>query len=297
MRALTGLLKTMRPKQWTKNIIIYAGLVFDGQLFDREPFLRVTLSFVLLCLAASAIYIVNDLVDIERDRQHPKKRNRPLPSGQLPRSLAMTAAILMPVFSVGVALLYSPRYATVLAVYIALHIAYSLILKHIVLIDILTITAGYVLRVAGGVLVIEVARFSPWLYTCTALLALFLAIGKRRQELLSLGDNATNTRPIFDHYNLPLLDDMLRIVTTSTLMAYILYTIEAPSILLAGNNLAMITVPFVLYGLFRYLYLIHVKGEGSAPDEVVLKDRPLQIALLLWGLSFVFILYVPRSLS
>jgi 4-hydroxybenzoate polyprenyltransferase len=287
----------MRPKQWTKNIIIYAGLVFDGQLFDREPFLRVTLSFVLLCLAASAIYIVNDLVDIERDRQHPKKRNRPLPSGQLPRSLAMTAAILMPVFSVGVALLYSPRYATVLAVYIALHIAYSLILKHIVLIDILTITAGYVLRVAGGVLVIEVARFSPWLYTCTALLALFLAIGKRRQELLSLGDNATNTRPIFDHYNLPLLDDMLRIVTTSTLMAYILYTIEAPSILLAGNNLAMITVPFVLYGLFRYLYLIHVKGEGSAPDEVVLKDRPLQIALLLWGLSFVFILYVPRSLS
>jgi len=297
LRALTGLLKTMRPKQWTKNIIIYAGLVFDGQLFDREPFLRVTLSFVLLCLAASAIYIVNDLVDIERDRQHPKKRNRPLPSGQLPRSLAMTAAILMPVFSVGVALLYSPRYATVLAVYIALHIAYSLILKHIVLIDILTITAGYVLRVAGGVLVIEVARFSPWLYTCTALLALFLAIGKRRQELLSLGDNATNTRPIFDHYNLPLLDDMLRIVTTSTLMAYILYTIEAPSILLAGNNLAMITVPFVLYGLFRYLYLIHVKGEGSAPDEVVLKDRPLQIALLLWGLSFVFILYVPRSLS
>jgi len=297
LRALMALLKTMRPKQWTKNIIIYAGLVFDGQLFDREPFLRVTLSFILLCLAASAIYIVNDLVDIERDRQHPKKRNRPLPSGQLPRSLATTTAVLIPVFSVGVALLYSPRYAAVLAAYIVLHVAYSLILKHVVLIDILTITAGYVLRVAGGVLVIEVARFSPWLYTCTALLALFLAIGKRRQELLSLGDNAANTRPIFDHYNLPLLDDMLRIVTTSTLLAYILYTIEAPSILLAGNNLAMITVPFVLYGLFRYLYLIHVKGEGSAPDEVVLKDRPLQLALLLWGLSFVFILYVPRSLS
>ncbi|NWG15140.1 MAG: decaprenyl-phosphate phosphoribosyltransferase [Chloroflexi bacterium] len=292
-----ALLRTMRPKQWTKNLIIYAGLVFDGQLFDRDPFIRVTVSFILLCLAASAIYIVNDLVDIERDRQHPKKRNRPLPSGQLPRSLAIAAAILMPVFSVAAALLYSPRYAAILAIYIALHIVYSLVLKHIVLIDILTITAGYVLRVAGGVLVIEVARFSPWLYTCTALLALFLAIGKRRQELLSLGDNATSTRPIFDHYNLPLLDDMLRIVTTSTLLAYILYTIEAPSILLAGNNLALITVPFVLYGLFRYLYLIHVKGEGSAPDEVLLRDRPLQVALVLWGLTFVFILYVSKTLT
>lgn len=293
LQALIGLLRTMRPKQWTKNMFIYAGLVFDGQLFNSDAFLRVTVSFVLLCLAASAVYIVNDLADIERDRQHPKKKLRPLPSGQLPVRFAVTAAVALPLISVGGALLYSWQYAIILAVYIVLHILYSVWLKHIVLIDILTITAGYVLRVAGGVVVIQVARFSPWLYACMALLALFLAIGKRRQELLSLGENAGSVRPIFKDYNLPLLDDLLRMVTTSTLIAYILYIIEAPSILLAGNKLALITVPFVTYGLFRYLYLIHVRGEGSAPDEVLLRDRPLQLALLLWGLSFVVVLYAP----
>lgn len=296
MQALIGLLRIMRPKQWTKNGLIYAGLVFDGQLFNRQSFAIVTISFVLLCLAASTIYVVNDLVDIERDRQHPRKKNRPLPSGQLPVPLAVAAAIFLPVFAVAAAALYNPRYALVLILYIALHILYSFWIKHVVLLDILTITAGYVLRVAAGVLVIQVDRFSPWLYTCTALLALFLAIGKRRQELLMLGDNANNVRPIFKQYNLPLLDDMLRMVMTSILMAYILYTIEAPSLLLAGNNLALITVPFVMYGLFRYLYLIHVKGEGSAPDEVLFRDRPLLATIILWGLTFVFILYLPRAM-
>lgn len=293
---LLGLVRTMRPKQWTKNVIIYAGIVFDGQLFVPDSMLRVTVSFVLLCLGASTVYIVNDLLDIERDRQHPKKKFRPLPSGQLPIPVAIAAAVVLPTFSLIAALLYSPRYAAILALYIALHVLYSFWLKHIVLLDLLAITAGYVLRVAGGVLVIEVDRFSPWLYTCTALLALFLAIGKRRQELLMLGENAGQMRPIFNDYNLPLLDELLRIVTTSTLLAYILYTIEAPSILLAGNNLALITVPFVLYALMRYLYLIHVRGEGSAPDEVVLQDRPLLISILLWGISFIIILYVPRAI-
>jgi 4-hydroxybenzoate polyprenyltransferase len=298
LQALIGLLKTMRPRQWTKNVIIYAGLVFDGQLFRREPFLLVTLSFILLCLAASTIYIVNDLVDIERDRQHPRKSKRPLPSGQLPVPLAVGATIILAVVSVGVAATYSLPYAAMLIFYIALHISYSLWIKHIVILDILTITAGYVLRVAAGVLVIEVARFSPWLYTCTALLALFLAIGKRRQELLTMGDNANNVRPIFKEYTLPFLDDMMRMVMTSILIAYILYTIEAPSILLAGNNLALITIPFVMYALFRYLYLIHVKGEGSAPDEVLLTDRPLLVSIILWGVTFVFILYyLPKALA
>jgi 4-hydroxybenzoate polyprenyltransferase len=284
----------MRPKQWTKNVIIYAGLVFDGQLFQPEPFILITISFFLLCLAASTIYIVNDLVDIERDRQHPKKKYRPLASGQLPVRLGIAAAILFPTIAIGGALLYKPGYAAILAAYIALNMLYSFRLKHVAIIDILVITSGYVLRVAGGVLVIEVARFSPWLYTCTALLALFLAIGKRRQELITLGDNAANVRPIFKDYNLPLLDNMLNIVTTSTLIAYILYTIEAPSPLLAGNNLALMTVPFVMYALFRYLYLIHVKGEGGAPDEVILRDHPLQAAIALWGLTFIFILYLPK---
>jgi len=292
LRSLMGLFRTMRPKQWTKNVIIYAGLVFDGQLFVPSAFARVTLSFVLLCLAASTVYIINDLVDIERDKLHPKKKYRPLPSGQLPVPLAVAAAIFLPIFAVVVSWLYSPVFAIILIIYIVINILYSFRLKHIVLVDVLTITAGYVLRVAGGALVITVVKFSPWLYAVIALLALFLAITKRRQELLALGPTAGETRPIFKEYNLALLDEMLRTVSTSTLVAYILYTIESPSILLANTKLALITVPFVLYGLFRYMYLIYVKGEGSAPDEVLLKDHPLQLAIILWGVSFIIVLYV-----
>ncbi len=288
----------MRPKQWTKNVIIYAGLVFDGQLLIPDSFFRVTVSFVLLCLAASTIYIINDLVDIERDRQHPKKKYRALPSGQLPVSVARAAAVIIPISITIIATLYSLSFSLILVIYIILNIFYSFRLKHIVLIDVMTITAGYVLRVAGGVLVIHVAKFSPWLYAVTALLALFLAISKRRQELVILADGASSARPIFKEYNLPLLDEMLRTVTTATLIAYILYTIEAPSVLLAGTNLALVTVPFVMYALFRYLYLIHVKGEGGAPDEVLLRDRPLQVSIFLWGVSFLLILYLaPKLIS
>jgi 4-hydroxybenzoate polyprenyltransferase len=286
----------MRPKQWTKNVIIYAGLVFDGQLFIPTAFARVTLSFLLLCLAASTVYIINDLVDIERDKLHPKKKSRALPSGQLPIPLAVSAAILLPTFAIFIAWLYSPIFSVILLIYIVINILYSFRLKHIVLVDVLTITAGYVLRVAGGAVVISGVKFSPWLYAVIALLALFLAITKRRQELLALGSSAGETRPIFKDYNLALLDEMLRTVSTSTLVAYILYTIESPSILLANTKLALITVPFVLYGLFRYMYLIYVKGEGSAPDEVLLTDHPLQLAIVSWGISFIIVLYIVPSL-
>jgi 4-hydroxybenzoate polyprenyltransferase len=292
LQALIGLFRTMRPKQWTKNVIVYAGLVFDGQLFIPDSVIRVTLTFVLLCIAASTVYIINDLFDIERDRQHPRKRHRPLPSGQLPVRVAVLAAIIFPVVVVTIALSYSPVFAGILVFYILLNVFYSFVLKHIVIIDVLTITSGYVLRVAAGVIVIEVARFSPWLYAVTGLGALFLAISKRRQEMVLMSDEAKTVRPIFREYNLQLLDEMLRIVMTCTLIAYILYTIEAPSILLAGNNLSLVTVPFVIYALFRYLYIIHVRGEGSAPDEVLLQDRPLQISIILWGLTFVVILYL-----
>ena len=294
MQALIGLLRTMRPRQWTKNGIIYAGLVFDGQLLIGDSFLRVTVSFLLLCLISSTIYIINDLVDIESDRQHPRKRKRALPSGQLPIPAAIAAAIILPVVCIGGALLYSWQFAVVLIGYLLLHLLYSFRLKHVVILDVLSITAGFVLRVAAGVVVIQVARFSPWLYACAGMLALFLAIGKRRQELLELAEQAGSIRIIFKHYNLALLDEMLRMSMIITMMSYILYSIEAPSVLLAGTNLALLTVPFVLYGMFRYLYLIHVKGEGNAPDEVLLKDRPLQLTLLMWGVTFVLILYLPH---
>lgn len=297
LQPIIGLIRTMRPRQWTKNAIIYAGLVFDGQLFNGEAFARVTLSFFLLCLISSTVYIVNDLVDIESDRQHPVKKNRALPSGRLPIPLAIIAAIVLPAASVLIALSYSIPFAAVLIIYLVLQLLYSFWLKRVVILDVLVVAAGFVLRVTAGVVVIEVARFSPWLYACTALLALFLIIGKRRQELLQLADKAGSVRITLRQYNLPLLDDMLRMVMTGTLIAYLLYTIEEPSELLQGSNLALLTVPFVVYGVFRYLYLMHVKGDGSAPDEVLLKDRPIQIAILLWALTFVLILYLPHLTS
>ncbi len=296
MQLLINFIRAMRLRQWTKNAIIYGGIVFDGQLFILDSFLRVTVSFILLCLVSSAVYVINDLMDIESDRQHPKKRFRVIASGALPIPAARVGALLLILISTGGAALYSPGLAVLLLAYLFLHVLYSWKLKHIVILDVLSVAAGFVLRVAAGVVVVHVQAFSPWLYACTALLALFLIIGKRRQELLELGNDAGSIRVTLDSYNLPLLDDMLRMVMTSTLIAYLLYTIEAPSVLLAGTKLALLTVPFVLYALWRYLYLIHVNGEGSAPDEVLLRDRPLQISILLWGLTFVAILYFPRVL-
>ncbi len=293
MQPIVGLIKTMRPRQWTKNVIVYAGLVFDGQAFNPESFLRVTAAFLLLCLISGSVYIINDLSDLESDRQHPTKRKRPLASGKVPLGLARAAAVIIPIGAFVLAALFSPPFAIVAFTYFLLQLLYSFWLKRVVILDVLTVMMGFVLRVLAGVVVIQVAQFSPWLYASTALLALFLIVGKRRQELLQLAEQAGSLRVTLRHYNLPLLDDMLRMVMTGTLITYLLYTIEAPSILLAGTNLALLTVPFVLYGVFRYLYLIHVKGEGSAPDEVLFKDRPLQIAIGLWGVTFLAILYLP----
>jgi 4-hydroxybenzoate polyprenyltransferase len=290
LQALIGLIRTMRPRQWTKNLLfVFPAIIFDGQLFVPAAFARVFISFVLLCLISGTVYIINDLVDLESDRQHPRKRFRPLPSGQLPVPVALAGAIAIPTLSLVFALYFSLPLTIVLITYLVLQIFYSFFLKHIVIVDVLTIMLGFVLRVVAGVVVIEVQNFSPWLYATTGLLALFLAVGKRRQELLALGPNAVNVRRIFEDYNLPLIDDMLRVVTTGTLITYILYTVEVPTEL---GNLGLLTVPFVLYGLFRYLYLIHVRGEGSAPEEVLLKDRPMQATLGLFGLTYIVILYI-----
>lgn len=286
-----GLIRTMRPKQWPKNGFVYAGILFDQQILDAGPFARVTLAFVLLCLSASAIYTINDLVDIERDRLHPRKRERPLASGQLPVSWAVAAAIVLPALALGISLAFSPPLTLVLLAYLALHIAYSFWLKNIVLIDVFAIAAGFILRVVAGIVVITVTHFSPWLYLCAGLLALFLAIGKRRQELLLLADGASDHRAAYKAYNLPLLDDMLRMVTTGSVITYMLYTIESQTIR-SNEHKMLLTVPFVIYGVFRYLYLIHVEGEGSAPDELLFKDWPLLLDVILWVLAVGLILYM-----
>ena len=278
----------MRPKQWTKNGLIFAGIVFDAQLFNLNSLARVVLAFILLCLMAGTVYIINDLVDIEKDRQHPKKRNRPLASGALPVPAGIAAAIVIPLVTLGIAVAYSPPLAAVLLGYLVLQVAYSFYLKQIVIIDVFAITAGFMLRVIAGVVVIEVARFSPWLYLCAGFLSLFLAVGKRRQELIMLADKAEDVRETYRQYTLPLLDDMLRLVTTGSVLSYALYTFEANP----QRPAFLLTIPFVVFGVMRYLYLMHVEGKGGAPDEVLLEDMPLLVSIVLWGASVLGVLYL-----
>ena len=285
--------RTMRLKQWTKNVFVWAALVFDVKLFQQEPFIRTLVTFILFCLISSAVYVINDLVDIEKDRRHPTKCNRPLASGALRKNVAIGVAALIVLASLPVALWLDRGLLPILYGYLGLMVAYSFWLKNIVIVDVFTIAAGFVLRVAAGVVVVQTERFSPWLYVCMVLLALFLAIGKRRQEIVLLEGNDGNTRRILEEYNLRFLDEMLALVSASTVIAYSLYTFSAPN--LPPNHTMMLTVPFVLYGLFRYLYLIHVKGETEPPDVVVLKDRPLQIDVMLFGLVVFVIFYVMRA--
>jgi 4-hydroxybenzoate polyprenyltransferase len=284
------LLKTMRPKQWTKNVFVWAAIVFDLKLFQLEPFLRTLITFVLFCLISGSVYIINDLVDMDKDRLHPDKRNRPLASGALsPRFAAIAAAIIV-VGCLPVAWTLGLPLVLILYGYLGLMIAYSFWLKNIVIVDVLTIAFGFVLRVAAGVVVLPAERFSPWMYVCMVLLALFLGLGKRRQEIILMQDSIGSTRRILSEYNLRFVDEMLSLVSASTVMAYAFYTFSAPN--LPPNHAMMLTIPFVLYGLFRYLYLIHVKGETDPPDVVLLKDRGLQIDIVLYGLLVVLIFYV-----
>lgn len=290
MKDLLALLKTMRPKQWTKNAFVFAALVFDGKLVQVRYLRQSIIGFLLFCVISGVVYTINDLVDLEKDREHPRKRQRPLPSGALSPTFAIIAAVV--IMAVGLLLAYalSARFAAILAGYLVLQLAYSFYFKHQVLLDVMAIAAGFVLRVGAGVVLVDAVRFSPWLYICTTLIALFLGLGKRRGELVLLGENATDHRASLDHYTLYFLDQLIVIITGSTIVAYALYTFSAPN--LPGNYAMMLTIPFVIYGLFRYLYLVHVTGTTLAPDEVLLSDRPIQLDLLLWGVTAVFLLYL-----
>jgi 4-hydroxybenzoate polyprenyltransferase len=287
---LKALLKTMRPRQWTKNGFIFAALVFDKQLFIPQSFLRTLAGFALFCLISSAVYIFNDLADIEADRQHPEKKNRPIPSGKLPASVALTAAIALVVVTLVLGYLLAPPFATVVALYLAINLLYSKWLKHVPIIDVLIIAAGFVLRVGAGVTLIHVERFSPWLYVVMTLLSLFLGFGKRRAELTLLAHDASSHRKVLDGYTLPLLDQYILIVSSTTVVAYSLYTFSAPN--LPANHSMMLTIPFVMYTIFRYLYLIHIEKAGGAPEDVLLSDRPFQVAMVLWVLVVLIIFYL-----
>ncbi len=285
-----ALLKTMRPRQWTKNGFVFFALIFDKQLFQLEAFLRTLGGFALFCLISSVVYIINDIADIEADRKHPEKKKRPLPSGKLPVRVAWAAAIGLTVIVLPLGWLLSPAFAGVLAAYLVLNLAYSKWLKHIPIVDVLVIAAGFVLRVHSGVTLIEVERFSPWLYVVTTLGSLYLGFGKRRAELSLLDRGAGSHRRVLDGYTIPLLDQYVTIVSAATILAYSLYTFSAPN--LPENHSMMLSIPFVVYIIFRYLYLIQVTHEAGSPEEVLLKDAPIQAAIVLLGLTVLAVFYL-----
>lgn len=278
----------MRPKQWVKNLLVYAGVVFDRHLFEASYLLTATLAFIIFCAISSAVYLLNDLVDIEKDRQHPRKRLRPLASGKLKKSQAIVAMVALVVISLPAAFLLQPFFGLIALAYFVLQIGYCFYLKNIVIIDVFTIASGFVLRAVGGALVIQVL-VSPWLLVCTMLGALFIGLAKRRHELVLLAEGASDHRQILKEYSSELVQEMISVVTSSVVVAYSLYTITYDK--LPKNNLMALTIPFVLYGIFRYLYLVYRKDEGGSPEELLLKDVPLLICVVLWGLTSVGLLY------
>lgn len=291
---LRALLKTMRPRQWTKNLILFAAVVFDGQLSltNLDPLLRSTAGFIIFCLLSGVVYVINDLADVEGDRVHPTKRLRPIASGQLPAPVARASVALLLIFIFPVSWLLEPLFAWIALAYLLLNLAYSQRLKHIPLLDVLSIAAGFVLRVAAGAALITVARFSPWLYVVTTLGALYIGFGKRRAEIALLAEGANAHRRVLGGYTLPLLDQYITIVSASTIIAYSLYTFSAPN--LPANHSMMLTIPFVLYGVFRYLYLIQAGEQTGSPEEVLLSDRPLQATILLWGIFVFLVIYAQQ---
>jgi 4-hydroxybenzoate polyprenyltransferase len=287
---LSALIKTMRPRQWTKNGFIFFGLIFDKQLFMLEPLLRTVAGFILFCLVSSAVYLFNDIADVEADRRHPEKKSRPIASGRLPLRVALAAGLGLAAVAIPLGYWLSPVFALILVVYLAINVLYSRWLKHIPILDVLIISSGFVLRVAAGVALITVERFSPWLYMITILFSLYIGLGKRRAEMNLLADGASSHRKVFEGYTIPLLDQYITIVSGMTIVAYSLYTFSAPN--LPENHAMMLTIPFVVYGIFRYLQLINMGNAAGSPDEVALKDRPLQITVFFWGLAVIAIFYL-----
>lgn len=292
---LSALLKTMRPKQWLKNGFLFVGLFFDRQLLDVEAVLRVSVGAVLFSLLASAVYILNDLNDLDADRNHPKKSLRPLPSGALSVGIARAAVVTIILVVFPLAYLLSTTFLWFLLAYFVLNMAYTFWFKHVALIDVLVLASFYVLRVAAGVSVIHVERFSPWLYLFTIFLALYLGMGKRRAELVMLAEDANSHRRVLDGYSISFLDQLITIVLTLAILTYSLYTFSAPN--LPENDAMMLTIPFVIYGIFRYLYLVHVENSGDAPEEILVSDLPLQLSIILWGISIltIFTLFPPGT--
>jgi 4-hydroxybenzoate polyprenyltransferase len=289
------LLKAMRPKQWTKNVLLFAGLLFALEFTDPISIARAFAGFALFCVFSSSVYIMNDVRDREKDKHNARTRNRPIASGALSPGAAIAAVAVMLPIALILGYLLNPWFFVVAVVYMAKDVGYSFGLKDVVILDVFLIAAGFTLRAAAGALAIGV-EISTWLYMVTSLGALFLALNKRKHEVLLLAENASSHRPVLGQYSAALIDEMLAVVTASTVMAYSLYTFTAENLppRLRENHLMMLTIPFVLYGIFRYLFLVYQRNEGSSPEEALFRDKPLLICVVLWALTAAGLLYFFR---
>jgi 4-hydroxybenzoate polyprenyltransferase len=283
------LLESLRPKQWIKNLFIFAGILFSQNLLNLRLLTKTIEAFLIFCILSGAVYIVNDIVDREKDKLHPYKSKRPIASGKLKVSSALMAVSLFVPLALILAFFLNRNFFLVSIGYFLLQVGYSFVFKNIVILDVFAVALGFVLRVAAGTIVIEVS-ISSWLLVCTILLALFLGLSKRRHELVVLGD-AEGHRAVLREYSPYLLDQMISVVTASTVIAYTLYTMSGETIRKFGTKNLIFTVPFVLYGVFRYLYLIHQKGAGGSPEILIVTDKPLIIDILLWIITVFIIIY------
>ena len=286
---LRGLVVSLRPRQWVKNLFVFAGLVFAQRLFTASVWPALA-AFAIFCALSGAIYLLNDVADRDKDRLHPRKRERPIAAGLLAVPVALGSATLLIVAGLAAAVALSPGFAVVALAYVILLTGYSVVLKHVVIVDVLTVALGFVLRAVGGALAIGV-DISGWLLICTVLIALFLALGKRRHEYLTLEGEAARHRPILAEYSAGLLDQMIAVVTASTVTAYALYTMSPETVAKFHTQLLPATLPFVLYGIFRYLYLLYRRQLGGNPSELFLNDRALLVNTIGWILAVLLIIY------
>ena len=288
---LKYLFESLRPKQWIKNLFLFAGIIFSRNIFDIGMFLTVTVGFIAFCLLTGAVYIINDILDKEQDKKHPLKRQRPIAAGKLPLDVALGAAMILIFVSLVVSLIASSGFFVLALLYLLVQIAYTFYLKKRVILDVFAISAGFVLRVIGGAMIINV-EISKWLIISTIAISLFLALSKRRHEIETLDEDAQHHRKVLDEYDTTyLLDQMISVVTAFTLICYTLYTISPDTIDKFNTENLIFTIPFVLYGILRYLYLVHKKGEGGNPELIIVSDKPLLINVILWVLVSIIIIY------
>jgi 4-hydroxybenzoate polyprenyltransferase len=292
-----NLFLSLRPAQWTKNLLVFAGLLFGNAshgrgLFDGPTLVRATAAFIIFCGLSGVVYVVNDVMDRDADRRHPLKARRPIASGALPVRVALAVMVVVAAAALAGAAWLGRDFLLVAMSYLGLQLLYSGPLKHIVILDVLSISLGFVLRAVAGAVAVEV-DISHWLLVCTTLLALFIALAKRRHEIVLLADDAMTHRPILREYSAYLLDQMIGVVTASTLIAYIFYTISPETQAKFGTQWLELTIPFPLYGIFRYLYLVHQREGGGSPADLLLTDRPLLLCVALWALAVALILYRP----